>query len=127
LRPSIDSKHILNLSGLVQFPKQLQVGFFSTFVSMPPFSAFLGGIDLNGDGTTGDLLPGTKVNQFNRGLGKEDLRQLVDAFNKTYAGMQDAKGTFIPLITLPANLSVAAQTPECWEGHAYAWHGSAGG
>jgi hypothetical protein len=79
------------------------LGFFSTFVSRPPFSAFLGGIDLNGDCATDDLLPGTKVNQFNRGLGKENLRQLVNAFNKTYAGMQDAEGTFIPLITLPAN------------------------
>ncbi len=59
-------------------------------------------MDLNGDGTSGDLLPGTKVNQFNRGLGKSDLRRLVDDFNTRYAGEQDAAGNLIPPITLPS-------------------------
>jgi Carboxypeptidase regulatory-like domain len=100
---AVDFTHMLSISGLVQMPGQFQIGFFSTYTSRPPFSAYLGGIDLNGDGTTGDLLPGTKVNEFNRTLGKSDLRLLVNQFNKTYAGTKDAKGTFIPLITLPAN------------------------
>src|SRR5262249_32627339 len=73
------------------------------YSSKPPFSAFLGGIDLNGDGTTGDLLPGTKVNQFNRGLGKADLMRLVGDFNRAYAGKKDARGRTIPAITLPAD------------------------
>ena len=98
-----DVRHILNLSGLVQLPLQFQLGFFVTYNSKPPFSAFLGGLDLNGDGTTGDLLPGTKVNQFNRGLGKEDLRRLVADFNQNYAGKKDALGRNIRSITLPAN------------------------
>jgi hypothetical protein len=59
-------------------------------------------LDLNGDGTTGDLLPDTQVNQFNRGLGKNDLRRLVDEFNRTYAGGKDAGGNDIPSITLPS-------------------------
>ena len=97
-----DVRHILNLSGLVQLPKRFRLGFFVTYNSKPPFSAFLGGLDLNGDGTFDDLLPGTKVNQFNRGLGKSDLRRLVDEFNRTYAGKQDAQGGDIPPITLPS-------------------------
>jgi hypothetical protein len=97
-----DVRHILSLSGLAQLPKSFQVGFFLTYNSRPPFSAFLGGLDLNGDGTGDDLLPGTSVNQFNRGLGKSDLRRLVVAFNRTYAGKQDAQGGDIPPITLPA-------------------------
>lgn len=97
-----DVWHILNLSGLVQLPKRFRVGFFVTYNSKPPFSAFLGGLDLNGDGTWDDLLPGTRVNQFNRGLGKGDLRRLADEFNRTYAGKQDAQGGDIPPITLPA-------------------------
>jgi hypothetical protein len=77
------------------------LGIFVSYSSRPPFSAFLGDLDLNGDGTTDDLLPGTKVNRFNRGLGKQDLRRLVDQFNNTYAGGQDAQGNFIPPIMLP--------------------------
>ena len=97
-----DVRHILNLSGLAQLPERFQLGFFVTYNSKPPFSTFLGGLDLNGDGTRDDLLPGTRVNQFNRGLGKEDLRRLVDEFNGTYVGKQDAQGRIIPPITLPS-------------------------
>jgi hypothetical protein len=97
-----DVRHILTLSGLAQLPKRFQVGLFVTYNSKPPFSAFLGGLDLNGDGTWDDLLPGTRVNQFNRALGKGDLRRLADEFNGTYAGKQDAQGGVIPPITLPS-------------------------
>ncbi len=102
-----DVRHILNLSGVVRLPLQFQLGFVVTYDSKPPFSAFLGslagGLDLNGDGTRGDLLPGAKVNEFNRGLGKEDLRRLVDEFNRNDAGKRDALGRPIPRITLPAD------------------------
>jgi hypothetical protein len=63
-----DVRHILTLSGLAQLPKGFELGFFVTYNPKPPFAAFLRGVDLNGDGTYADLLPGTKVNQFNRGL-----------------------------------------------------------
>jgi Carboxypeptidase regulatory-like domain len=98
-----DYRHILSVSGLVQLPKQFQLGFFITYVSRPPFSVFLSGLDFNGDGTTDDLLPGSKVNEFNRGLGKADLQRLVNDFNQNYAGKVDAHGTPIPLVTLPAH------------------------
>jgi hypothetical protein len=97
-----DVRHILTLSGLAQMPKRFRVGLFVSYISKPPFSAYLGDLDLNGDGTTDDLLPGTKVDEFNRGLGKQDLRRLVDEFNRTYAGGQDAQGSFIPPIILPS-------------------------
>ena len=102
-----DYRHILNVSSLVQLPKQFELGTFITYVPRPPFSVYLGtaaaGLDFNGDGTLGDLLPGTKVNQFNRGLGKADLQRLVNVFNQTYAGKTDAQGILIPLVTLPAH------------------------
>ena len=101
-----DIRHILNLSGVLQLPKSFQLGWTSTYNSAPPFSAFLGGIDLNGDGTTGDLLPGTTVNQFNRSLGKSDLAQLVATFNAKYAGTRDARGRLIPAIVLPTNFQL---------------------
>lgn len=98
-----DYRHILSVSSLVQLPKQFQLGTFATYVSRPPFSVFLDGLDFNGDGTLGDLLPGTTVNEFNRGMGKADLRRLVDFFNTTYAGKIDSHGALIPLLTLPAH------------------------
>ena len=97
-----DFRHILSFSGLAQLPKGFHVGLFVSYISRPPFSAYLGGLDLNGDGTTDDLLPGTRVDQFNRGFGKKDLQRLVDEFNSTYAGKQDTQGNFIPPITLPS-------------------------
>jgi hypothetical protein len=103
-----DVRHILSISGLGDLPKGFKVGLFVSYISKPPFSAFLGGLDLNGDGTWDDLLPGSKVNQFNRGLSKNDLRCLVDKFNNTYAYAQDpndpptdAQGDLIAPIKLP--------------------------
>jgi hypothetical protein len=54
------------------------------------------------DGATGDLLPGTTVNAFNRGMGRADLERLVAQFNPTYAGTKDSQGRTIPRLTLPA-------------------------
>jgi len=101
-----DFRHILNLSGVSLFPKRFQLGLVMTYVSKPPFSAFLGGLDLNGDGTSGDLLPGTSVNEFNRGLGKSDLQRLVAQFNAGYAGKRDPNGVIIPAILLPPQFAL---------------------
>jgi hypothetical protein len=57
-------------------------------------------------GIKGDLLPGTLLGQFNRGLGKADLVRLVNQFNQTYPGTLDAQGQIIPRITLPASYSL---------------------
>jgi hypothetical protein len=68
----------LNLSGFVDLPQRFQLSFSVSANSRPPFSVYVSGIDFNGDGTQNDLLPGTKVNQFNRGLDKGDLASLVE-------------------------------------------------
>ena len=98
-----DFRHILSLSGIAELPQRFRVGLFVSYIGKPPFSTYLGDLDLNGDGTTGDLLPGTRANQFNRPLGKNDLRRLVNEFNRTYAGGKDAGKNDIPSITLPAS------------------------
>lgn len=96
-----DFTHIMNLAGVKNLPRQLQLGLNFSYSSAPPFSPFVGGIDFNGDGTTGDLLPGTTVNTFNRGMGRADLNRLIAQFNQTYAGTVDAKGAPIPKLMLP--------------------------
>ena len=62
----MDFTHILNLSGILELPWHFRLGANFSYSNRPPFSAFVGGIDFNGDGTTNDLLPGTTVNVFNR-------------------------------------------------------------
>jgi hypothetical protein len=98
-----DLTHILNLSAIVELPLRIQVGFNSTYYSKPPFTAFVGGVDFNGDGTDGDALPGTRANQFNRGLGKQDLARLVEQFNREFAGKRTPRNQIIPQIVLPAD------------------------
>ena len=97
-----DLTHILNVSAIVDLPWKLQLGFNSSYYSKPPFTVSVSGMDFNGDGTDGDALPGAKVNRFNRGLGKEDLRRLVEEFNRNFAGKFTPRNQLIPTITLSA-------------------------
>ncbi|MGH9239964.1 MAG: carboxypeptidase regulatory-like domain-containing protein [Vicinamibacterales bacterium] len=90
-----DIRHILNVSGYVGLPWRFQVAFNVSANSSPPFTAWLGDLDLDGDGTTNDLLPGTTVNAFGRGLDEADLSRLVDVYNQTTARR----------VTLPAAFS----------------------
>jgi hypothetical protein len=106
-RPLItDYTHILNVAAVVQLPRHFDVGLNFSCSSPPPFSPLVGGIDFNGDGTVGDLLPGTSLAQFNRGLGRADLARLVDQFNQNYALTTDTHGRIIPLITLPSSYAL---------------------
>jgi hypothetical protein len=106
----IDYPHIVNAAGVVQLPFHCDLGLKFSYLSAPPFSPTIGtgptGIDFNGDGTTGDLLPGTQLAQFNRGLGKSDLARLVAGFNAAYAGTVDSHGRNIPRLALPDRYSM---------------------
>jgi hypothetical protein len=77
---------------VVHLLRPFELGLNFSFSSAPPFSAYVGGIDFNGDGTTGDLLPGTTVNAFNRGVARTDLEQFVTQFNSKYALAKDTQG-----------------------------------
>lgn len=100
-----DLRHILNLSGFVELPWRLQVSFSVSAYSRPPFAPFVSGVDFNGDGTRDDLLPGTRVNQFNRGFDRDDLARLVERYNQDFAGRPLPNGQPAQLLTLPANFS----------------------
>ncbi|MCI0418228.1 MAG: carboxypeptidase-like regulatory domain-containing protein [Acidobacteria bacterium] len=95
-----DLRHVLNLSGFVDLPWRFQVSFGVSAYSRPPLSTFVSGVDFNGDGTRSDLLPDTSVNQFNRGLGKDDLAQLVERYNQQFANKRTAGGQTAPRVTL---------------------------
>lgn len=97
-----DYTNILNLAAVVQLPRRFDLGLNFAYSSAPPFSAYVGGIDFNGDGTNGDLLPGTSANALNRSMGRADLEQFVPQFNSRYALTKDAQGLAIPRVVLPA-------------------------
>jgi len=96
---------VLNLSGFVDLPWRFQASFSVSAYSRPPFLAYVNGVDFNGDGTQEDLLPGSKVNQFNRGLGKDGLAALVERYNQQFANKRTSGGQTAPFLILPANYS----------------------
>jgi hypothetical protein len=95
-----DQRHVLNVSGFVELPWRFQVALNVSAYSRPPFSAYVGAMDFNGDGTQNDLLPGTSVNQFGRGLDKDDLERLVDEYNAHVASRGTPTGPIAPRVTL---------------------------
>ncbi len=98
-----DNTHIANLAGVTQLPWDFQLGLNFSYSSALPFSAYVGQTDFNGDGTTGDLLPGTTVNAFNRRMGRGDLERLATQFDTIYALSKDAQGRTISRLTLPGD------------------------
>ncbi|MFN0110868.1 MAG: TonB-dependent receptor domain-containing protein [Blastocatellia bacterium] len=97
-------RHLLNLSGLIDLPYGFQIGVISSMASKGPLMPQVTGVDLDGDGTTSEPLPGLAWNCFNRSCGKDDLRTAVAAWNTKYpAGSRDARGSAIPQLTLPSD------------------------
>jgi hypothetical protein len=101
-----DQRHVLNVAGFIDLPWQLQLAFSTAVYSRPPFAPYVLGVDFNGDGTRDDLLPGTRVNQFGRGLDASDLEQLVSDYNREFAGRMVSGGQTAPALTLPATYSL---------------------
>ena len=57
------------------------VAFISQIDSAPPLNTLLVGLDLDGDGISRTLLPGTTYNSLGRGLSEGELRELVARYN----------------------------------------------
>jgi hypothetical protein len=109
-----DARHSFTFSGIVELPYGIQGSLISVLRSRPPFNARVPtNIDLNGDGTRGDTLPGLEINSLNRGTSKDDLRRLVNEFNARFAGTRDAQGTIIPTLVLPTNF----EFPDMFQAH----------
>ncbi len=95
-RSGLDHKHEVNFGGSMHVKYGLQVGLIGHFYSAPPTSLTLdssvltyGNIyqsDLNGDGTTGDLLPGTGPGDYMHRVKSGNLQSYINTFNAAYAG-----------------------------------------
>jgi hypothetical protein len=97
------AQHLLNLSGLIDFPGNVQLGIISAMSSRGPVMPSITSVDLDGDGTTTTPIPGVSYNCFNRGCDKDDLAAAVTAFNQQYGGKRDARNQAIPTLALPAD------------------------
>jgi hypothetical protein len=97
------ARHLLNLSGLIDFPGNVQLGVISAISSRGPVMPYFANVDLDGDGTTNTAIPGVAFNCFNRGCDQADLASAVAAFNQQYAGKRDARNQAIAQLALPAS------------------------
>ncbi len=94
---SLDRTHQLSLGGSVTVARGPQLAFLAHFNSSLPTSLTLdntelGGAaeifrtDVTGDGTTGDLLPGTNQGAYQRKIKPNQLNGAISNYNATQAG-----------------------------------------
>ena len=102
-----DRKNTLFANATMDLPWGFKATLVNDMQSSTPFAMTLTGIDLNGDGTTNDQLPGLALNCLNISCSVGDLRNAVASFNTTYAGKKDARGTTIQPINLPASINTS--------------------
>jgi hypothetical protein len=108
-----DRPHIFSFSGVAELPLGFRAGLIMGFESGAPMTVKIPGVtntnsDLNGDGTSNDLLPGTSFNKVNRGINSSDLRQLVNQYNTQFAGKPAPRGvgSVFPTLSLPQNFDL---------------------
>jgi hypothetical protein len=110
---SADRPHIFSFSGVADLPLGFRAGLIMSFESGAPMTVRIPGVtslnsDLNGDGTSNDVLPGTSFNTVNRDISASDLRRLVDQYNAQFAGKPALRGgqTPFPTLALPSNFDL---------------------
>ncbi|MFZ0286580.1 MAG: carboxypeptidase regulatory-like domain-containing protein [Terriglobales bacterium] len=107
----LDRRHQVSFGGTMDLPHSFRLGMIGHFYSPLPVTLTLapsgnaGGIfqtDLTGDGTgdgsvasnggTGDVLPGTNIGSFGRGVKASNLNDYITAYNGNFAGQPTPAG-----------------------------------
>ena len=107
----LDRRHQFSLGGWMDLPYSFSVGVISHFYSPLPQNLYLpttglpGGIfvsDVTGDGTgdgsfssngsIGDILPGTNLGSFGRGVKADNINDVIQNYNQNFAGQATPAG-----------------------------------
>ena len=101
----LDRTHRLSVHGLVDLPGGFRVSMISTAYSGLP-APIVVSADLNGDGITGDLLPGTRRGSLNREVDTPaKLNKFIRDYNLAKGGKPLPRGGLAPfVIEVPDNL-----------------------
>jgi len=75
------NRHTATFSAVWNLSKSWTLSCLSQMRSAPPLNTILTGLDLDGDGISRTLLPGTSHNSLGYGLSVAGLRSFVDAYN----------------------------------------------
>ena len=102
---ALDRTDQFSAGGVFEFPKGLRVNFIThAYTSLPvtlylppgpqreASSAQIFQSDVTGDGTTGDVLPGTNVGSFGRSVTPGNMNQYISAYNSAYASKPTPAG-----------------------------------
>jgi len=101
---ALDRKHQLSFGGYFNLPAGIQFSTIAHFDSplsnslVVPAVGSAGEIfrtDFTGDGTTQDLLPGTKVGNFDRGINAAQLSNVINNYNIVYANHPTPAGNVL--------------------------------
>lgn len=120
---ALDRTHQFSFGGVMELPHGFQTSFTTHIDSALPLTLTLpasgapGEIyrtDVTGDGTTGDVLPGTNVGSFGRSVKVGDLNSVINSYNTNDAGKLTPAGNALVNAGLftPSQLTqLGANTP----------------
>src|SRR5579864_9134441 len=92
---ALDRTHQVSVSALFDLQHSLRLSFLGHFDSPLPvtltFPEISGGAevlvtDINGDGTTGDIIPGSNVGSYMRGIKAKHLASFIQNYNTSLSG-----------------------------------------
>ena len=120
---SLDRTHLISAGAVIDFPAATRVGLTAHYGSAFPITLLLpqsgapGEIflsDVTGDGTVGDVVPGSNIGSFGRGIKAGDINSFINNYNSTDAGQLTPAGQALVNAGLfsPAQLqALGAVTP----------------
>jgi hypothetical protein len=120
---ALDRTHLVSVGAVMDFPLATRVGLTAHYSSAFPITLTLpqsgapGEIflsDVTGDGTVGDVVPGSNIGSFGRSVKASDLNKFIASYNSTTAGQLTPAGQALVtagLFTSAQLTSLGAVTP----------------